>query len=108
MGISQASVANKQRLLKLPEEIREIISREKLSERHGRALLRLRTTAQQFEVLGRIVKEGLSVKQTEELVEALLSSPESGPRRKLDQGEGKQKLVIKELRIFSNSVQRLA
>lgn len=108
LGISQASVANKLRLLKLPEEIRAIISREMLSERHGRALLRLRTTEQQFEVLGRIVKEGLSVKQTEELVEALLSSPEPGPRRKQDQGAGKQKLVIKDLRIFSNSVHRLA
>lgn len=36
LGISQASVANKLRLLKLPEEIRAIISREMLSERHGR------------------------------------------------------------------------
>ncbi|NLM42039.1 MAG: ParB/RepB/Spo0J family partition protein [Firmicutes bacterium] len=108
LGISQASVANKIRLLKLPQEIREIISREMLSERHSRALLRLESPEQQFEVAERIIQEGLSVKQTEELVEALLASRQAGRRKKKkDKGSGKQKLVIKDLRIFSNSVRQL-
>jgi len=108
LGISQASVANKIRLLKLPQEIREIISREMLSERHSRALLRLESPEQQFEVAERIIQEGLSVKQTEELVEALLASGQAGRRKKKkDKGSGKQKLVIKDLRIFSNSVRQL-
>ncbi|HPT83079.1 MAG TPA: nucleoid occlusion protein [Limnochordia bacterium] len=109
LGISQASVANKIRLLKLPEEIREIISREMLSERHGRALLRLETTEQQFEVLQRIIDEGLSVKQTEELVDSLLArGPRRARKKKQDPPAGRQKLVIKDLRIFSNSVHQLA
>ncbi len=108
LGISQASIANKIRLLKLPQEIREIISREMLSERHSRALLRLERPEQQFEVAERIIQEGLSVKQTEELVEALLASGQAGRRKKKkDKGSGKQKLVIKDLRIFSNSVRQL-
>lgn len=108
LGISQASIANKIRLLKLPQEIREIISREMLSERHSRALLRLESPEQQFEVVERIIQEGLSVKQTEELVEALLASGQAGRRKKKkDKGSGKQKLVIKDLRIFSNSVRQL-
>lgn len=108
LGISQASIANKIRLLKLPQEIREIISREMLSERHSRALLRLESPEQQFEVAERIIQEGLSVKQTEELVEALLASGQAGRRKKKkDKGSGKQKLVIKDLRIFSNSVRQL-
>jgi len=108
LGISQASVANKIRLLKLPQEIREIISREMLSERHSRALLRLERPEQQFEVAERIIQEGLSVKQTEELVKALLASGQAGRRKKKkDKGSGKQKLVIKDLRIFSNSVRQL-
>lgn len=108
LGISQASIANKIRLLKLPQEIREIISREMLSERHSRALLRLEKPEQQFEVVERIIQEGLSVKQTEELVEALLASGQAGRRKKKkDKGSGKQKLVIKDLRIFSNSVRQL-
>lgn len=108
LGISQASIANKIRLLKLPQEMREIISREMLSERHSRALLRLESPEQQFEVAERIIQEGLSVKQTEELVEALLASGQAGRRKKKkDKGSGKQKLVIKDLRIFSNSVRQL-
>lgn len=108
LGISQASIANRIRLLKLPQEIREIISREMLSERHSRALLRLESSEQQFEVVERIIQEGLSVKQTEELVEALLASGQAGRRKKKkDKGSGKQKLVIKDLRIFSNSVRQL-
>lgn len=107
LGISQASVANKVRLLKLPEEIRQIISREMLSERHGRALLRLESTEQQFEVLERIIGEGLSVKQTEALVDSILASAESASSRKQDKRGRRQKLVIKDLRIFSNSVHQL-
>lgn len=107
LGISQASVANKLRLLRLPEEIRKIISREMLSERHGRALLRLERPEQQFEVLEKVVREGLSVKQTEALVNAVLASDKPRDRKKKEQSAGRQKLVLKDLRIFSNSVHQL-
>lgn len=108
LGVSQANVANKIRLLKLPKEVREIISREMLSERHARALLRLQGSEQQFDVVKRVVQEGLSVKQTEELVTSLVSAPPSGEKKKKDRSKSKPKLVIKDLRIFSNSVHKLA
>ena len=108
LGVSQANVANKIRLLKLSKEVREIISREMLSERHARALLRLQGSEQQFDVVKRVVQEGLSVKQTEELVTSLVSAPPSGEKKKKDRSKSKPKLVIKDLRIFSNSVHKLA
>lgn len=105
LGISQANIANKIRLLKLPSQVREIISREMLSERHGRALLRLDNLEQQLRALEKIVAGDLSVKQTEELVTSLVE-PRSA-KRKRDKPEGKRKLIIKDLRLFTNSVRQL-
>lgn len=106
LGISQANVANKIRLLKLPMQIREIISREMLSERHGRALLRLEKTEDQLGVLEKIVQESLNVKQTEAYVASLLDFKEV-PKTKKKARSGKRKLVIKDLRLFTNSVRQL-
>ena len=71
LGVSQANIANKLRLLKLPVEVREIISREMLSERHSRALLRLQNKDQQ-QSFAENCEDDLSVKQTEELVTSLI------------------------------------
>ncbi|MCK9524340.1 MAG: ParB/RepB/Spo0J family partition protein [Limnochordia bacterium] len=105
LGVSQANVANKIRLLKLPPEIRKIISREMLSERHSRALLRLASAEQQMKVLQTIVRDDLSVKQTEELVTSLIHP--GRPKVKGDKPVPKRKLIIKDLRLFTNSVKQL-
>ncbi|NMB20641.1 MAG: ParB/RepB/Spo0J family partition protein [Firmicutes bacterium] len=105
LGVSQANIANKIRLLKLPPEVREIISREMLSERHSRALLRLENVEKQLLVLEKIVQEGLSVKQTEELVTSLIHPGKSKVTK--EKVERKRKLIIKDLRLFSNSVKQL-
>lgn len=105
LGISQANIANKIRLLRLPTQVRDIISREMLSERHGRALLRLANLEQQLQVLERVVADDLSVKQTEELVTSFLDPQNSEGKR--DKPEKKRKLIIKDLRLFTNSVRQL-
>lgn len=106
LGISQANVANKIRLLKLPLSVRDIISREMLSERHGRALLKLEQEDLQLKALEQVVGEGLSVKQTEELIQLLLKGEPKGKKQK-DKIQGKRKLVLKDLRLFTNSVRQL-
>jgi ParB family chromosome partitioning protein len=107
LGVSQANIANKLRLLKLPQEVREIISREMLSERHSRALLRLQNKDQQLKVLQRIIEDDLSVKQTEELVTSLIDPRTSKKADKTSKPEKKRKLIIKDLRLFTNSVKQL-
>lgn len=105
LGVSQANVANKIRLLRLPVGVRQIISREMLSERHGRALLRLEDPEQQLKVVQRIVQDGLSVRQTEELVSALLDAKKVSADK-----EGvtkKRRLILKDVRLFTNSVREL-
>lgn len=71
VGKSQSFIANKLRLLKLPETIQEAIINGEISERHGRALLKLNEIDQQI-VLHKILSEHLTVKDTEEAITALL------------------------------------
>lgn len=106
LGISQANVANKLRLLKLPPSVREIISREMLSERHSRALVRLEKEEQQLQVLAQVVNMGLNVKQTEELVNSYLATGKQ-PKPPPAKNRGSRKLIIKDLRLFTNSLREL-
>jgi ParB family chromosome partitioning protein len=72
VGLDRTSVTNFIRLLELPEEIKEAVSRGTISQGHARALLGLNNRAQQLSLLGRIISEGLSVRTTERIVLRLL------------------------------------
>ena len=63
MGVSQSSIANKLRLLNLDEEVQEALLKEKISERHARALLALEDKEEQKKWLKRIIDERLTVRQ---------------------------------------------
>ncbi len=71
LGKSQSFIANKVRLLKLDDEIADLIVDKRLSERHARALLRLPEVELQKEVIAQIVTRDLNVKKTEVLVEKI-------------------------------------
>ena len=68
LGKSQSSIANKIRLLSLPEEIQEALAHKKISERHARSLLNISEKEQQLELLNRIINEKLTVKETEQII----------------------------------------
>lgn len=70
LGKNQSTIANKLRILKLSRQVKSEIISNGLTERHARALLRLHDEKLQLELIGRIRKNYLSVKQTEELVES--------------------------------------
>lgn len=69
IGKKQSTIANKLRILKLSEDIKDKIIKEGLTERHARALLKLDNEEVQNRVLSEIIKKGLNVKKTEELIE---------------------------------------
>lgn len=73
LGKSQATIANKLRLLKLSEHVKQRIAISDISERHARALLKLPDAETQLVGLNRIETEGLTVKQTEYIVEEMLN-----------------------------------
>ncbi len=68
IGKSQSSVANKIRLLSLPEEIQAAVAEKKLSERHARALLKL-PEDKQIAAFRHILEKELNVRQAEEYIE---------------------------------------
>ncbi|AZZ60902.1 ParB/RepB/Spo0J family partition protein [Oenococcus sp. UCMA 16435] len=68
LGKSRAAVANTLRLLNLPAEVQQLIVDGKLSMGHARTLLGLDSQPDMLLLAQRIVKEGLSVRQVEELV----------------------------------------
>ncbi|ABJ56110.1 ParB/RepB/Spo0J family partition protein [Oenococcus oeni] len=68
LGKSRAGVANTLRLLNLPTEVQQLMIDGKLSMGHARALLGLDSQPDMLLLAHRIVKEGLSVRQVEELV----------------------------------------
>ncbi|MCX7694528.1 MAG: nucleoid occlusion protein [Caloramator sp.] len=77
IGKKQSTIANKLRLLKLSSEVKEMLINEGLTERHARALLKLEDEELQKKVIDEVIKKGLTVKKTEELIEKILSDKQN-------------------------------
>ncbi|MEH7353324.1 ParB/RepB/Spo0J family partition protein [Neobacillus drentensis] len=87
LGKSRPHVANHIRLLSLPPQIQEHISTGKISMGHGRALLGLRQKAKLSILVGKVVNEGLNVRQLEKLIQQLnenVSRETKKPEKKKD------------------------
>ena len=80
LGKSQSAVANKLRLLKHGEAVLDALREAKLTERHARALLRLRSEEEKLAAIREIVQRDLNVARTEKYIDALLSGQEPVPR----------------------------
>ena len=80
LGKSQSAVANKLRLLKHGEAVLDALREAKLTERHARALLRLRSEEEKLSAIREIVQRDLNVARTEKYIDALLSGQEPVPR----------------------------
>lgn len=102
LGKSQSCIANKLRLLKLPQSVAESVTAAGLSERHARELIRLNDEQEQLDAVKYISEHTLSVKDTERYV-----------TKKLDvmAKEGKNvrrrsvvMRIMKDYRIFMNTI----
>ncbi|MEA4826711.1 MAG: nucleoid occlusion protein [Clostridium sp.] len=69
IGKKQSTIANKMRILKLDEKIREKVLENNLTERHARALLKLPTVELQNKVLKMVINRELNVKNAEQLID---------------------------------------
>ena len=98
LGKSQSAVANKLRLLKLPEPVLTTLREAGCTERHARALLRLGSPERQQEAAAKIAAQDLTVAQTETMVDAMLSSAPASRRRPT--------FIVKDVRLFLNTVTR--
>jgi len=72
LGKSRVAITNTLRLLKLPDDARQSLANGEISEGHARVLLSLPTPQAQSAALHSILKHGLNVRRTEDLVHKLL------------------------------------
>lgn len=68
MGLSRVAITNKIRLLNIPDEVKEEVLNEKLSEGHARALLGIKDRVSLIAAADLVIKRGMSVRETEALV----------------------------------------
>ena len=99
LGIGQSTVANKLRLLKLPEAVQTEVMSKSITERHARALIPLKNEEKQLLLLKEILEKNLNVKQTEDRVDKLLSTEEKKPKPK-------RKAFSKDMRIAVNTIRQ--
>lgn len=99
IGKSQSAVANKLRLLKLPEEVLSVLRDGRATERHARALLRLPDPDRQLEAARQLTADRLTVAQTETLVDSILLAAAPPSRRQ-------PTFIIKDVRLFLNTITR--
>lgn len=102
LGKSQSAVANKLRLLRLPQDVLEALKANGLTERHGRALLRLPDAEAQRAALSHIIEKELSVAATDAYVESLLNAAEE----RGDRPAPRRSFVLKDVRVFLNTLSR--
>lgn len=70
-GKSREAIANTARLIELPEEIREALREEIITEGHARAMLAVDNPQKQKALFARAVRDGLNVREVESLVQKL-------------------------------------
>ncbi|WP_035346630.1 nucleoid occlusion protein [Halalkalibacter hemicellulosilyticus] len=101
LGKGQSTIANKIRLLHLPEKVQQAIMERHITERHARALLILKNNELQEKILEEVLEKHLNVKQTEERVRAILEK-QNGEKKKTP----RRKAYSKDMRIAMNTIRQ--
>jgi ParB family transcriptional regulator, chromosome partitioning protein len=101
LGKGQSTIANKLRLLKLPQSIQDALLQKKITERHARALIVLKTSEKMELVLAEILEKQLNVKQTEDRVKKMIES-ETAEKKP----QARRKSYSKDMRLAINTVRQ--
>ncbi|MDP3487481.1 MAG: ParB/RepB/Spo0J family partition protein [Bacillota bacterium] len=104
MGLSQSTIANKRRLLKLPQEVQDMLLAGSLNERQARALLKLDSHEAQASIARQVVEEDLTVKQVEDAVERFVSGDCAEDAVAAASAKPIRKFLVRDVRIFVNSI----
>ena len=102
LGKGQSTVANKLRLLKLPQVIQGSILKREISERHARALMPIKDEEKQINLFHEVVTQQYNVKQLEKKVEEILNPPVVEGKKE----KPKRKAVSRDVRIALNTLRQ--
>ncbi|MDK2821114.1 MAG: ParB family transcriptional regulator, chromosome partitioning protein [Clostridia bacterium] len=95
VGKSRPVIANALRLLNLPTEVKTLLKNNQISQGHARLLLSLQNSDQQRLITNKIIKEKLSVRDTEKAIKKLLKSQKETHKDKKEKPSKKDDLEIK-------------
>ncbi len=101
LGKSQSSVANRLRILKLPESVKDYLQENNLTERHARAILKVHDENAQLKILKQVCEGELNVAKTEELVSKAIEKVQE--QRTRDSGKV---MGVVHLRMFINTINK--
>lgn len=101
IGKSQSFIANKLRLLRLAEPLKDALLNRKITERHGRSMLAL-SHEEQIALLSSIVEKKLTVKETERLVKQQLAEK----NKSQEQPKKRIRKISKDLRLALNTINK--
>lgn len=98
LGKGQSTIANKLRLLKLPQEIQDAILNRQISERHARALISLKDEAQRLLLFNETLEKDYNVRQLEQRIEQLTKADKKPKKKRV------RRIVNKDVRIALNTI----
>jgi len=81
LGKSQSAVANKLRLLRHSPQVLQMLREMGLTERHGRALLKLKSEEEKITAIRVITQQAMNVARAEKYIQELQKSAEKSPQR---------------------------
>ncbi len=101
LGKSQSTIANRLRLLSLPDEIKQGLIDRVITERHARALIKLKEADLQLKFYQKIIEQQLNVRETDEMIKQFLEKGQAEKKQR-----PKRKFISKDIRIATNTIRR--
>ena len=104
VGKSQSAIANKIRILNLYSGTLELIVNNDLTERHARALLKVKDEKKQLEIVKKVIEDKLNVSETELFIKSFDDVKEI--KKKKDRKKNQIKTYVKDIRLFTNTIKQ--
>ena len=102
LGKGQSTVANKLRLLKLPQFVQDAILNREISERHARALIAIKDEQLQMQLIAATKEFDWNVRQLEQQIQMILNPEEPEVKKR----KASRKAISKDVRIALNTIKQ--
>ncbi|MDI6619242.1 MAG: ParB/RepB/Spo0J family partition protein [Clostridiales bacterium] len=106
IGKKQSTIANKLRILRLSDKIKQKLIEYNLTERHARAILKIPDEETQLKIIEKIKEKGYTVKKTEEIVDGIIEKIEESHDEKDNKGR-RVKRAIMNAKIYINTIKNI-
>ncbi|MDR0874549.1 MAG: ParB/RepB/Spo0J family partition protein [Prevotellaceae bacterium] len=107
VGKKRATVSNYLRLLRLPAAVQKAVREKDLDMGHAKALAGIKDLEMQLVVFDQIIKDGLTVRNVEELAQTINNPQEETPETPTEKPQPKEKPQKKDFEIFQNELSSL-